>query len=357
MGELVVVVVCIGLNGLLACVEMAFVSASRPTLRKLAAQGRTDAAQVLELRRTPERTLSVLQIGITAMGALAAAVSGAGVQDSLTPRLAAWLGTREAFAEALALLLLVGPFTYLTVLAGELIPKSLALRRSVPIAMRSARWLRLLDRILAPAVSILEASTRWALRKIFRIRPSVEKEPGPEPSAPLVDLGKLSGAHRKYVANLLEIERKRVGDIALPWGAVASVSAGQPGSEVQSLVLASGHTRVPVLRGNDIVGLLHTKEFLAFRAAGGEDWSALVRPIVRLSAEATLLGALRMLQSARSHMAVVLSDSTPSGILTLEDVFEEVVGEIHDEADDLFQRLIVRRPPEMNERSLRGDQR
>jgi putative hemolysin len=94
-----------------------------------------------------------------------------------------------------------------------------------------------------------------------------------------------------------------------------------------------------------VVGLLHTKEFIAFRARGGEDWSPLVRPIVRMDAKTTLLGALRMLQSARSHMAVVLSGTTPTGILTLEDVFEEVVGEIHDEADDLFQRMIVRRPP------------
>jgi putative hemolysin len=210
--------------------------------------------------------------------------------------------------------------------------------------MRAARWLLLLDRILAPAVWVLERSTRWTLRHVFRVRPQRNKEPEPEGAE--LDLARLSVPHRQYVANLVEIERKRAGDVALDWEQVNWVSANLPASEVEAVVTASGHTRLPVLRGSEVVGLLHTKEFMAFRVAGGSDWSPLVRPIVQVEASTSLLAALRTLQSARSHLAVVLSDGKPEGILTLEDVFEEVVGEIHDENEDgLAGRLIVRRPP------------
>jgi putative hemolysin len=344
MNELVVVVVCIAMNGLLSCMEMAFVSANRPRLRQLAAQGNTDAACVLELRANPERTLSVLQVGITALGAFAAAVSGVGMQESVTPRLESALRIEPELAEGLALALLVGPFTYVTVLIGELVPKSLALRRATSIAMRSARWLLLLDRILAPVVWLLEISTRWTLHNVLRVRRTADPRPQRGTSSS-VDLDKLSTPHRQYVANLLGIERKRVEEIALSWDDVAWLSADQPAADVERLVLTSGHTRLPVLRDGEIVGLLHTKEFSALRAYGAEDWSPLVRPIVHIDAKATLLAALRALQSARSHMAVVRSGSTPIGIVTLEDVFEEVVGDIRDEDDDgLVQRLRVRRP-------------
>jgi putative hemolysin len=343
IGELIFVLFCILSNGLLACVEMAFVAANRPRLRQLAAQGHPDAERVLELRRNPERTLSVLQIGITALSALAAAVSGAGVQEGLTPRLGAALGVSETSAEVLSILLLLLPLTYLTVVIGELVPKSLALRRSTMIAMRAAPVLMLLDRLLAPAVWLLEGSTRWTLRTVFRSQPQRKRDPEPESTE--LDLARLSVPHRQYVANLVEIERKRVGDVALPWDDVNRVSADLSVAEIEQLILASGHTRLPVLRGSEILGLLHTKEFLAFRVHGGAEWSPLIRPIVRVEADTSLLQALRTLQSARSHMAVVVSDGTPVGILTLEDVFEEVVGEIHDENEDGFaRRLLVRRP-------------
>jgi putative hemolysin len=342
-GELLFVLFCIALNGLLACVEMAFVAANRPKLRQLAAQGHADAERVLELRRNPERTLSVLQIGITALSALAAAVSGAGVQEDVTPRLEIALGISHTAAEALAILILVVPLTYLTVVAGELVPKSLALRRSAAIAMRSARWLMLLDRLLAPAVWVLERSTRWTLRNVFRIRLQRKREP--ELGSAEVDLTRLSEPHRQYVANLMEIERKRVRDTALPWQQVHWVASDLHASDVEQIVVGSGHTRLPVLRGSEILGFLHTKDFMAFRVHGRADWAPLIRRIVRVDADTSLLAALRELQSARSHLAVVVSDGAPVGILTLEDVFEEVVGEIHDENEDgLARRLIVRRP-------------
>jgi putative hemolysin len=346
MAELLVVFACIVLNGFLSCVEMAFVSASRPELQRLAAQAHAGARMTLVLRRRPERTLSVLQIGITALGAIAAALGGAAAQEELAPHLESRLGMRGATAEALAIALVVGPLTYSSIVAGELVPKSLALRQPVRIAVRSARWLVLLDKLLAPFVWLLEASTRGVLRVLFRAGLDAQRE-SLVPPAEAVDLAELSVHHRQYVVNFLEIERKRVSEILVDWGDVVSVRFDQTAQEVQDVVFASAHTRLPVLRGDEVIGLLHTKEFLAFHAGGGAHWPLLLRPILQLDGSVSLIAALRRLQDARSHMAVVTSRESRLGIVTLESIFEEIVGEIHDEDDDdVARRWFVRRPRE-----------
>jgi putative hemolysin len=118
-----------------------------------------------------------------------------------------------------------------------------------------------------------------------------------------------------------------------------------PSKSIAALALASGHTRLPVLRDGEVVGLLHTKELLTFLAAGEVDWRALVRPIVSVSPEDPLLSVLRLLQRRRSHLAIVLArDRTPLGVVTLEDILEEVLGDLYDEDDDqaVIQLLAAR---------------
>lgn len=115
---------------------------------------------------------------------------------------------------------------------------------------------------------------------------------------------------------------------------IVRVDRGRTLSEVARVALRSGHTRLPVVKGDEVVGMVHTKELLALRASGAEDWGPLVRAIVRLDEATTLLGALRVMQAQRSHLCLVLRRGRPLGIVTVEDILEEVVGEIYDEDDD-----------------------
>lgn len=334
MIETGIIVLCLLINALLAGAEMAFVAVSKPSLRELVRQGHKKADLLLRLREHPERTLSVIQIGITMVAALAGAVGGAGAEEELSPTIEAWFAVTESTADTIAIGIVVLPLTYFTVVVGELLPKTLALKHTLGFALRAAPWLSLSDKILGPLVSLLEWSTKrlLALLSLWSTnRVNVEFN---EAAEDRVELGSLSTQHRQYVLNLVDLETKRVQDIYLPWGQVITVDVEQTAPEVETVVITSGHTRLPVLKGAAVAGILNTKEFIALRAAGGENWQALVRPVVEFQAKTPLLTGLKLLQDRRIHLGIVYAGRTRLGIVTLEDILEEVVGDIYDEDDE-----------------------
>jgi putative hemolysin len=341
MVEAGIIVVCLLVNALLAGAEMAFVAVSKPGLRELVRQGHKKAELLLRLRENPERTLSVIQIGITMVGALAGAVGGAGAEEVLSPSIEVWLGVTENTADTIAIGIVVLPLTYFTVVVGELVPKTLALKHTLGFALRVAPWLSLFDKILGPLVTVLEWSTKQLL-KLLTFWP--KRDAGAEVREPIedtVELGTLSKQHRQYVLNLVDLERKRVQDIYLPWEKVIAVDSEQSAQDVQAVVVASGHTRLPVLKGSAVVGVLNTKEFIALRAAGEENWSSLTRPVMELQAKTPILTGLKLLQDRRNHLGIVYAGQARLGIVTLEDMLEEVVGDIYDEDDEGTLRRIL----------------
>jgi magnesium and cobalt exporter, CNNM family len=344
MSEIAIVVLCLLINALIAGAEMAFVAVSRPSLRELVRQGHRKAEVLLRLRERPERTLAVMQIGITLVAALAGAVGGAGAEEQLSPVLEK-LGLNENTADTVAIGLVVVPLTYLTVVIGELVPKTLALKHSLGFALATAPWLSLFDRVLGPLVTVFEWSTRGLLF-LFRLATGSQTGMrGEDSQQGTVELDLLSSQHRQYVMNLVDLERKRVRDIFLPWKQVVTAQVHQSAHEIQTTLLASGHTRLPVMDGEPLVGILHAKEFFALHASGAENWLSLVRPAVQLEDTLPLLSGLRVLQDHHVHMGIVYSGRTRLGIVTLEDILEEVVGEIYDEDDDGALKAILTSSP------------
>ena len=336
MEEIVVIVLCLLVNALLAAYEMAFVSVPKPELRKLARSGQKEAQRILGLRESPERTLSIIQIGITLVGAISAAVGGAGASESIEPFFRGKLGMSESGAEFLAILSVVIPITYLNVVVGELVPKTLALRNPLKITLFGARWLFIADRLLAPAVFILEWSTKRFLRVFFP-----RSKSAPPASETTVEIDNLPQHHQQAILNLARIERKQIKDILLPWKEVAFVRRADSMDEVVPMVFASGHTRLPVIDNGGVAGLLHTKEFLALRETGVKDWQSIIRPVIRVKASDSLLSTLRLMQAQRSHIAAVFSPvGERLGIVSLEDITEEIWGDIYDEDEDSSIRKI-----------------
>jgi putative hemolysin len=334
MIETLIIVLCLFVNALLAGAEMAFVAVSKPGLRDLVRQGHKKAELLLKLREHPERTLSVIQIGITMVAALAGAVGGAGAEEVLSPSIETWLGVTEATADTIAIGIVVLPLTYFTVVVGELVPKTLALRHALTFALGVTPWLSLFDKILGPLVTVLEWSTKQLL-KMLTLWP--KRDAGADVGEAIedtVEIGALSKEHRQSVLNFVDLERKRVQDIYLAWDRVIAVNIEQSAADVQAAVVMSGHTRLPVLRGSAVAGVLNTKEFIALHSAGGENWTSLVRPVVELQATTPLLTGLKLLQDRRHHMGIVYAGQTRLGIVTLEDILEEVVGDIYDEDDE-----------------------
>jgi putative hemolysin len=344
MIDLAIVLLCLFINALIAGAEMAFVAVNRPSLRELVRQGNHKAEVLLRLRERPERTLAVMQIGITLVAALAAAVGGAGAEEQISPVLEK-LGLTENTADTVAIGLVVAPLTYLTVVIGELVPKTLALRHSLSVALATAPWLSFFDRVLGPLVTLFEWSTKGLLN-LWRLASGGQAGiRGEEPQQGTVELGLLSSQHRQYVMNLVDLERKRVRDIVVPWKQVVKADVRLSAQEMEAILLASGHTRLPVMDGDTLVGVLNAKEFFALHASGSAQWLSLVRPAVKLLDTLPLLSGLRILQDKRRHMGIVYSYDTCLGIVTLEDILEEVVGEIYDEDDDGALKAILTSSP------------
>jgi putative hemolysin len=328
--EVIVIGICLVLNALFSGYEMAFVSIPRSELRSLAKAGNKDAKTLLSLRENPERTLSIIQIGITLVGAIAAAIGGAGAGETLEPYFIQKYGMTERTAETLSVILVVLPITYLSVVVGELVPKTLALRNPSKIVLAGAKPLFIADRILSPAVTVLE----WSTKKILKIFFRKSKALPPLETAP-IEIDMFSPVHQKLMLNMAGIEKKRVKDILLPWQNVVSIEQSSTLETVTQSVVSSGHTRLPVKENGKVLGVLHSKEFIALKEAGESNWQSIIRPVLLVQPTDSALGVLRLLQDKRNHMAIVISQSGERlGLVTLEDVLEEIVGDIFDEDDD-----------------------
>ncbi len=343
MLQLSIIILCLFLNAVLSCIEMAFVTVPKPLLKKLAEKGSNSAARVLLLKKNPERVLSVLQIGITLVGAVSAAVGGASAEEYLSPILIGQYGWSEEVSEVVAISAVVMPLTYFSVVIGELVPKSLALRYPLKFSLWGGWLLTLMDRIFAPFVWVLEVSTRFLTQFVFS---RFQSEAVSEVSEG-IDIDSLSESHKQYVLNLIGIDKRKAKDVMLEWQHVSKISFADHYHDILDKIRNSRHTRFPVIKDGTVVGLLHAKEFVSESEIAKLDWTTLIHDVLVLSAQEPIVNALRKLQSRRSHMAIIKrpqaipSDHPPTtvsedlvlGIVTIEDIIEEVVGDIFDEDD------------------------
>lgn len=342
MSELIIVGLCLLLNACLSALEMAFVTVHKPELRAAARRGMGKATVLLRLKERPERVLSVLQIGITLVGAVSAAVGGAGAEENLAPWIEENLRVSEDVAEGLSIATVVIPLTYFSVVLGELVPKTIALRRPFAVASFGTAGLVWADWVLGPIVSFLEKSTQVFTRLLAAPRSAVTEAvtDGDLNAA----VSSLSEENREYFYNLLDLERKKVKDILLPWEQVDKIALGESLKQVLGLYMSSGHTRLPVVYEGKVIGLLHSKEFIAFLSEGEGDWSPVIRPVLNVDVEDRLLHTIRRMQSEQTHMAIASQGTQVRGIVTLEDIIEEIIGDIEDEDDDgRIEKILARR--------------
>lgn len=331
MVEVFIIFICLIINALLASSETAFIAVNKPTLRELVRQGDQKAKQLLLLRENPERTLSIIQVGITFVGAFAAAIGGAGAEEMISPWIVQTFKLNEFIAEIFSLILVVIPLTYVSVVIGELVPKTLALRRPLFIASIAAPWLQKISTLISPLITLFE----WSTKKILNSFPQkhVISEEHVQENSP-IELNVLSASNRQYVFNILKIEKTTLKEIFLNWSEVIFIEDHQTQEQIENTIISSGHTRLPVVRNHEVIGILNAKEFLAFQKTGQINWQTLLRPAYNIDVNVPILSTLRLMQEKRIHMAIVYNDKNKVGIVTMEAIFEEIVGDIYDEEDD-----------------------
>ncbi len=327
MFELLIVVICLILNALLAAIEMAFVASSSVTLRDQAKKGTSKANKLLEMKNNPERILSVIQVGITLVGAIAAAVGGAGAEGDLTPYLKNHFELSQDTAKTISLCLIVIPLTYFSVVFGELLPKAIALRNPIKLAYRSLTFLRLADKCFGPLVSLLETNTKFLLR-LLKIR--TDHLGGSDDPEKIANYAIAIGIDRRIT----------VKEVMIPMDQVISIHGEMKIEEVAKVITDSGHTRLPVWQEGQIIGALNSKDFNVIMQSCLPNWAMIIRDAVFIDENVEILDAFKKLQKNRQHMGIVTRLDVPIGIATMEDILEEFLGEIYDEDDDNLARKL-----------------
>jgi putative hemolysin len=340
--ELFLIVILILINGYLAGAEIAVVTARKSHIKQMAESGNKSAKILLKLKEEPDRFLATIQIGITGVGALASAVGGAAAVKVIKPALQAVpIKLISLAAEPISIGIVVVVITYFSVIFGELVPKSIALIHPETIGLWTARSIDSFSKINATFVKLLTFSTSLVLRPFGR-KPYTERAYITEEEVKLLireggKHGVFEPTEEKILQSIFEFTDMSVKEVMIPATQMVGIRIDQSLQEVISIIEEEQFSRYPVFGKdpNDIRGILYAKDFLTlFAKAGHLDIRKIIKPPFFIPETMKISLLLREMQKKRVHMALVVDEyGGVSGLVTIEDLIEEIVGEIHDEYD------------------------
>ena len=315
-------------NALLAGSEVALISLRESQIARLEERGARGRA-VARLARDPNRFLATVQIGITLSGFLASATAAVSLAEPLLPLLAP-LG---AAARPTALVIITAALTFVTLVLGELAPKRIAMQRAEGWALATGGIILALARISRPLVFLLGITTDTVVRLVgadpAQGRDALTQE---EIRDLIVTGGHYAPEERKIITGALEAADRVLREILRPRNAIVALPAGLPASEGLARLVASGHSRAPVYsdRIDDADRVVGVMDLVEAEGQVGDR----ARPVLALPESLGMIEALRRMQSSRASLALVVDEyGGVAGIVTVEDLLEELVGEIHDEYD------------------------
>jgi putative hemolysin len=339
--ELAIIFLLLLSNGIFSMTEIAVVSVRKGRLRRMAELGDNRARAALALAESPNRFLSTVQVGITLVGVLAAAFSGA----TLATRLAEALRQFDwsvTFANRVALAVVVTGLTYFTLVIGELVPKRLGLSFPEGIARRLAGPMTALSRLVSPLVTLLSWSTD-AILKLFRVKPEPELTVSEEEVKLMVREGTRAGVFLPHepamVEGVLALDRLPVRDLMTPRGKMIWINVADAHDAIWHKIVVSAHTTFPVYEGtrDRVVGVVTVKAIYANLAAGiPPRIRDLMTPALVVPPSLTANVMLEKFKQTGKFVALVADEfGGISGLVSLHDIMEAIIGELPSESERL----------------------
>ncbi len=347
--ELAIIVFLTLLEGFFVAAEIALVSIRRSRVEQLVEEGRPGARRVSRLLKEPGRFLAVCQLGLTVIGFFASAYAAVSLSDQLSSLLES-LGLDPATAHGLSLVAVTIVLALFTIVFAELVPKTLALANPERFAISLSLPIEFLARALGPVIAMLT----WTTSRVAALL-GAEVTPEAQISAEELRLiverggeqGILEAEEEQMINAVIELGSRRVHEVMVPRIAMATLPATATLDEAIDTVIEEGHSRIPVYEESidEIVGILYAKDLLPFLKGAVEDRPS-VRSILRtpvfVPESMTVDDLLHEQQRRKVHLAIVLDEyGGTAGLVTIEDLLEEIVGEIQDEYD-VEEPMIVR---------------
>lgn len=330
------------LNGLFAAAEIAVVATRKSRLKQLAEEGIERAKILLSFKENPDRFLATIQIAITFVGVLASAIGGAtiaiGVIKPAIERVP--IGFISASSEAISIGIVTVIITYFSLIFGELVPKSIALTYPERVGLKLSSFIVMISKIFAFFVRILTFSTNLILKPLGR-KPFTDRAYITEEEVRMLireggEQGVFEPTEQELIHSVFEFTDMSAKEVMVPSTQMVTVNLGMSAEEIRSIIAEEQFSRYPVIGKdlNDIRGILYAKDFLNAAASGEIDIRKLIKPPFFIPETMKISNLLKEMQKRRVHMALVIDEyGGVSGLVTLEDLLEEIVGEIRDEYD------------------------
>lgn len=345
--EILVLVLLIVLNAFFAASEIALISLNDTKLKLMAEEGNKKAISLKRLVDEPSRFLATIQIGITLAGFFASAFAA----DKFSGRLVkliqqAGVAIPESVLQSVSMVLITVLLSYFSLVFGELAPKRLAMKKAEPIAMLVVGPLTFLSALTLPFVKFLTFSTNTIVR-LFGVDPTKEDENITEEEIRMmVDVGEEKGTidetEKEMINNIFEFNNKIVSEIMTHRTEIAALPVDATLDEVTKFVNTEKYSRIPVYEDNidNIVGIMHSKYLIKYLAEDGDKENFDLRNIIRkpyfVPASKRTDELFKELQKKNTHLAVIIDEyGGTAGIVSLEDLIEEIVGNIFDEDDEV----------------------
>lgn len=348
--EILFLLLLVSLNAFFAASEIALISLNDNKIKKMGEKGHKKAILLQKFLGEPSKFLATIQIGITLAGFLASAFASQSFADELVSLIkSTGLPVNDSVLKVVSITLITLVLSYFTLVLGELVPKRIAMQKAEPISMFAVAPLTFLSKITGPFVSFLSLSTNFFIR-LFGVNPVADEEMITEEEIRMmVDVGQekgvIQGTEKEMINNIFEFDNTEVSEIMTHRTDVVGISIDADFDEVLQHMNREKFTRIPVYEEtiDNIVGIFHVKDFFQFLVPGQRDRFAL-KEILRkphfVPESKKTDDLFKEMQKNRIQMAVVIDEyGGTAGIVTVEDLLEEIVGNIFDEHDDVEKEI------------------